>query len=140
MSEEFSVVSDLRPKLKQVNLKFKVVSKSDVREVSSRLDGSSHRVAEAVIGDETGVIKMTLWDDQIDLIDEGNTYVLKNGYVGFFKNTLRLNVGKYGSIEDSDEEISSINTENDISQKVYERRYNSGYRNRGYGSSGRSYY
>ncbi|MGQ4834632.1 MAG: single-stranded DNA-binding protein, partial [Candidatus Asgardarchaeia archaeon] len=91
------------------------------------------------VGDETGVIKMTLWDDQIDLIDEGNTYVLKNGYIGFFKNTLMLNVGKYGSIEDSDEEISGINTENDISQKVYERRFNSGYRSRGY-NSGRSYY
>ncbi|MGQ4833764.1 MAG: single-stranded DNA-binding protein [Candidatus Asgardarchaeia archaeon] len=141
MSEEFSVVSDLRPKLKQVNLKFKVVSKSDVREVSSRLDGSSHRVAEAVVGDETGVIKMTLWDDQIDLIDEGNTYVLKNGYVGFFKNTLRLNIGKYGSIEESDEEIQSVNLDNDLSNRVYERRYNNrGYnRNRGYGS-GRSYY
>ncbi len=140
MSEEFSVVSDLRPKLKQVNLKFKVVSKSDVREVSSRLDGSSHRVAEAVIGDETGVIKMTLWDDQIDLIDEGGTYVLKNGYVGFFKNTLRLNIGKYGSIEESDEEIQSVNLDNDLSSKVYERRYNRGGYNRNRGYSGRSYY
>ncbi|MCD6483689.1 MAG: single-stranded DNA-binding protein [Candidatus Odinarchaeota archaeon] len=131
MSEEFKVVSDLRPKLREVNLKFKVVSKTDEREVSSRLDGSTHRVSEAIVGDETGVVTMTLWDDQIDQITEDSTFVLKNGYVGFFKNTLRLNIGKYGSIETSEEEIGTVNTENDISSKVYERSYN----NRGYGRS-----
>jgi len=131
MSEEFKVVSDLRPKLREVNLKFKVVSKTDEREVSSRLDGSTHRVSEAIVGDETGVVTMTLWDDQIDQITEDSTFVLKNGYVGFFKNTLRLNIGKYGSIEASEEEIGTVNTENDISNKVYERSYN----NRGYGRS-----
>ena len=132
MSEEFKVVSDLKPKLREVNLKFKVVSKADEREVSSRLDGSTHRVSEAVVGDETGVVTMTLWDDQIDQLTEDSTFVLKNGYVGFFKNTLRLNIGKYGSIESSEEEIGTVNTENDISNKVYERRYNN---NRGYGRS-----
>mgnify|MGYP000026370763 CR=1 FL=1 len=139
---EFKVVSELRPKLRNVNLKFKVVSKADEREVNSRLDGSTHRVSEAVIGDETGVVTMTLWDDQIDQINEDNTYVLKNGYVGFFRNTLRLNIGKYGTIEESDEEIGTVNTENDISSKVYERRYNSnrGYGRSNYGSRGRGGY
>ena len=142
MSEEFKVVSELRPKLRNVNLKFKVVSKADEREVNSRLDGSTHRVSEAVIGDETGVVTMTLWDDQIDQLTEDNTYVLKNGYVGFFRNTLRLNIGKYGTIEESDEEIGTVNTENDISSKVYERRYNSnrGYGRSNYGNRGRSSY
>ncbi|MHA1860382.1 MAG: single-stranded DNA-binding protein [Candidatus Asgardarchaeia archaeon] len=129
----FSVISDLRPKLKQVNLKFKVVSKSDVREVNSRLDDTPHKVSEAVVGDETGVITMTLWDDQIDLLEEGKTYILKNGYIGFFKNTLRLNIGRYGSIENSDEEISDVNLDNDLSQKTYERRYGT----RSYGGRGR---
>ena len=128
----FSMISDLRPKLKQVNLKFKVVSKSDVREVNSRLDDTLHKVSEAVVGDETGVITMTLWDDQIDLLEEGKTYILKNGYIGFFKNTLRLNVGRYGSIENSDEEISDVNLDNDLSQKTYERRYGT----RSYGGRG----
>ena len=72
MSEEFKVVSDLRPKLREVNLKFKVVEKSEPREVTSQKDGSTHKVAEAVIGDETGNIKMTLWDDQIDMLEEGH--------------------------------------------------------------------
>ena len=85
MSEKFSVVSDLRPNAKSVNLKFKVVSKSEPREVTSRRDGSTHKVVEAVIGDETGIIKMTLWDDQIDMLEENKTYELSNGYVGFFQ-------------------------------------------------------
>ncbi|MCD6484793.1 MAG: single-stranded DNA-binding protein [Candidatus Odinarchaeota archaeon] len=136
MSEEFKVVSDLRPKLREVNLKFKVVEKSEPREVTSQKDGSTHKVAEAVIGDETGNIKMTLWDDQIDMLEEGKTYELQNGYVGFFRNTLRLNIGKYGSIKEIEEDISEVNMENDLSERVYRPRRSF---NRGYGTSQRGY-
>ncbi|MGQ4913854.1 MAG: hypothetical protein ACP6IU_03775 [Candidatus Asgardarchaeia archaeon] len=123
MSEKFSVVSDLRPNAKSVNLKFKVVSKSEPREVTSRRDGSTHKVVEAIIGDETGIIKMTLWDDQIDMIEENKTYELSNGYVGFFQNTLRLNIGRYGEVKESDEDISEVNMENNMSERVYQRRF-----------------
>lgn len=123
---EFSVISDLKPKAKQVNIRFKVISKAEVREVNSQYDGASHKVAEAVVGDGTGIITMTLWDDQIDQLEENKSYVLKNGYVGFFRNTLRLNIGKYGSIEESEEEVTEINNDNNLSERVYERRFGSG--------------
>jgi len=65
---------------------------------------------------------MTLWDDAIDLVEEGKTYELKNGYTSLFNNTIRLNVGRNGELVEKEEEIEP-NTENDVSQKVYEREF-----------------
>lgn len=136
MSTKFSVISDLRPNAKSVNLKFKVVKMNEPHEVTSRRDGSTHKVVEAIVGDETGIIKMTLWDSQIDQVEEEKTYELLNGYVSFFQNTLRLNIGRYGEIKESDEEISNVNMDNDLSEKVYQRQFN----RRRYDSRGRGGY
>ena len=58
-------VERLDPQSRQINVTVKVVSKSPVRETVSRSDGSAHRVADALVGDETGAIYLTLWDDNI---------------------------------------------------------------------------
>ena len=116
----FSVVSELEPRMKNLNLKVGCVEKNDVREVTSNSDGRTHRVTEALIGDETGSVLLTLWDDTIDKVIEGNSYILKNCYTSIFRGSLRLNLGRYGELEDSDEEISPINTENNLSDKEYD--------------------
>ena len=117
---EFSVVSDLGPRMRRMNLKVKCESLNELREVSSRNDGSTHKVTEALMGDETGSILLTLWDDTIDRVEIGKSYTIKNSYTSIFRGSLRLNLGKYGELEDSEEEISEINTENNLSEKVYQ--------------------
>ncbi len=97
----------------------KVVEKMDEREVTARATGRQHRVAEFLVGDETGVIILSLWDDNIDKIEVGKTYLLKNAYVNTFRNSMRISTGKYGSIEDSEAEVEA-NTENNVSEKFVE--------------------
>jgi ssDNA-binding replication factor A large subunit len=46
--------------MKRVNVEAKVVEKSAPREVLSRFSDTTHKVATAVIADETGTIKLTL--------------------------------------------------------------------------------
>jgi replication factor A1 len=46
-------VEELTPQSRRVNTTVKIVSINPVREVTSRRDGSSHRVAEALVADET---------------------------------------------------------------------------------------
>jgi len=120
--EEYMKVGDLSATSRNVNVKVKVVSIGEERTVSSRIDDRTHRVAEALVGDETGTILMTLWDDNIDLLreKEGSTILVKNGYIGVFRNSLRLNLGRYGSIEDSSEEITEVNEENNLSEQKIE--------------------
>ena len=113
-------IGELEPQSRSVNLTAKVVSKTPVREIVSRMDGSKHRVAEALVGDDTGSILMTLWDDNIDKVNDGEIIKIKNGYVSLFRGSMRLNTGRYGSFEPSDTAIEAVNTDNNMSEKQFE--------------------
>jgi replication factor A1 len=115
-------VSDLQPYSKQVNTTVKIVQKGEARETVSRQDGTTHRVLDALVGDETGAIYMTLWDENIDKVNEGDSVMVKNGYVRPFKGSMRLNIGRYGSLEPSETALGDVNTQNNLSDKVVEER------------------
>jgi replication factor A1 len=84
--------------MKNVSVEAKVVEKSEAREVLSRFKDETYRVATAVITDETGKIKLTLWNDQINQVNVDDTVKVENGYVTSFKGEIQLNVGKYGTL------------------------------------------
>jgi replication factor A1 len=124
-TEEFVKVEKLTPNSREVNTIVKVISKSEVRKVTGR-DYSARRVIDALVGDETGCVYLTLWDDNIDKVNEEATLRITNGYVNLFRGNMRLNIGKYGSFQLLEENpITEINTENNLSNKRYEqeRRY-----------------
>jgi replication factor A1 len=93
-----------------------------------------------LVGDETGCIYLTLWDDNILKINEESSLRITNGYVNLFRGNMRLNIGKYGSFELLEESpITEVNKENNLSDKRYEqerrfRRYGErrGYQRRRY--------
>ena len=95
---------------------------NEVREVVSKLDSTTHKVAEADVGDATGTILLTLWDDMIDKVETGKSYKITNGYTSLFKNSLRLNIGRYGQLEDSAEDVGEVKSDNNLSEKEFERR------------------
>jgi replication factor A1 len=134
-------VGDLTPESKAVNVTAKVVSKTEVREIPMGRDGSAHKVSDALIGDETGVVYLTLWDDNIEKVNEADTVRIENGYVTLFKGNIRLNIGKYGKLEPAKEPLAvEVNTENNVSSKTYEqerRPFRSGGRGFGGGGGGR---
>ncbi|MCK5402762.1 hypothetical protein KAI60_01490 [Candidatus Bathyarchaeota archaeon] len=121
--DEFKKVEELNPQSRAINIIVKVVSKSEIREVVTRRDGSNHRVCDATVGDDTGTIILTLWDDAIENINEEETISIKNGYISLFRGSMHLNIGRYGSFDKIEEEvISEVNTENNVSEKTYEQR------------------
>ena len=114
-------VGELTPQSRAVNVTAKVVSKSEIREIPMGRDGSAHKVCDALVGDETGVVYLTLWDDNITKVNEGDTIRVENGYVTLFKGNIRLNIGKYGKLEPAKEPLTvEVNTENNVSSKAYE--------------------
>ena len=133
MSSERVKIGSLTPRSRGVNIVAKVVEKPPEKTVSSQYDQSSHRLAEALIADETGAINLVLWDDNIDKVNEGDTIAVNNGYVKVFKGRMQLNIGKYGTLEVVEESIDEVNTSNNLSmQQYYERSSYSG-RGRGFG-------
>jgi len=122
-------VGELTPDSRAVNVVAKVVSKGEVRSITSGRDYTQHRVADVLVGDETGCVYMNLWDANIDKAKEGDVLKIKNGYVTLFRGSMRLNIGRYGSFEVVAEPvIEKVNTENNLSSKQYEqeRRFGGG--------------
>ncbi|TFG09263.1 single-stranded DNA-binding protein [Candidatus Thorarchaeota archaeon] len=136
-----ATIAQLEPRMKNVTIKFKVMEVGDAREVSSRKDGSTHRVADAIVGDESGIVRVPLWDATIDELEVGKTYTLTNGYTGLFKGNLQLNVGRYGELQEAEEAIDEINEEVDMSEEEHDdprrRNYGGGGRSGGYGGRDR---
>ncbi|MFW9963312.1 MAG: single-stranded DNA-binding protein [Candidatus Sifarchaeia archaeon] len=128
-------ISELKPRMKSVNISFKVVEKGEVREVTSRADGAQHRVCDTVVGDSTGLVTVPLWDASVDEVEIEKTYRLENGYTTLFQGHLRLNIGRYGTLKEAEEAIEDVNNEVDMSEQEHERRprYGGG---RGYGRGG----
>jgi ssDNA-binding replication factor A large subunit len=120
--EEFKVVSDLRPGLRGINVKVKCLSKNEEREVVSKNTGDALRVTEALVGDQSGSILLTLWNDDIDKIELEKVYQLNNTYTSVFKGSLRLNIGRDGTAAAITEAITEVNETNNLSDKIYEDR------------------
>ena len=118
-SDEYMKVSSLKPDLRNLNMKVKIVNIGASRTISPRRGGRDHLVAEALVGDETGVVILTLWDDQIKKFKAGDTVRIRNGYTTIFKGSLRLNTGKSGKMEKTEDEISEVNTRNNLSERSY---------------------
>jgi len=119
--EEFKVVEDLRPGQRGLNLKVRCDSKNEARDIVSRKTGENLRVTEALVGDETGSVLLTLWNEDIEKMEPDHVYKLSNAYTTVFKGSLRLNLGKYGTMEEIEEETpAEVNTENNLSNRVYE--------------------
>ncbi len=130
MDKVLTKVKDLTPESKQVNVLAKVVGLSEEREITSRF-GEARKLVEATVGDETGTVLLTLWNDQIGQVAKDETFLIDNGYVSLVRGHIRLNVGKYGSFAKAETPIETVNTALDVSAVEYERepRYRSG----GYG-------
>jgi replication factor A1 len=67
--------------------------------------GESAVVANALIGDKTGTIKLCLWDAQIRVISKGDTVHIKNARAFAFRGEKQLRLGRNGTISVEQEAI-----------------------------------
>jgi len=91
-------IKDLRNGMRRVSIEANVVEKGETRQVRSKYKDETYNVADAVVADESGSIKLTLWNEQIDQVDVGNKIKIENGYVTSWSGQLQLNVGKFGTM------------------------------------------
>ena len=90
-------VSDSRIGMKRVNLKAKVLEITKPTTVFTRY-GTYAKVANALVSDETGTIKLCLWNEQINLISVGDVLQIENAHVSLFRGERQLRVGKHGTL------------------------------------------
>ena len=115
-------VKDLKIRQGNVDIELDVVDIGEVREFEKF--GKSGRVATAIAKDETGDIKLTLWNEDIDRVKPGDKVKISNGYVSEWQGEPQLTTGKFGKLEvvgeskETKEEMTSpVDVEKD--KKVY---------------------
>jgi len=90
-------IKDLQPRQSNVDLAVEVTEKGEER--TFQKFGKEGRVATATVKDNTGEVKLTLWNESIDKVNVGDKLQLKNCYVNEFQGDMQLTTGKFGSIE-----------------------------------------
>ena len=90
-------IGEIRQGMRRVDTEGTVVEISEVRNVTLRT-GRPARVADAIIKDETGTIKLSLWNEDIDRVKVGDKVRIENGYTTTFRGEIQLNVGRYGTL------------------------------------------
>ncbi|KAG2681826.1 hypothetical protein I3843_11G162500 [Carya illinoinensis] len=119
---EFKKVDQLKPGTGGHTLTVKVLASNTVlakgRSVSQHLRQT--RIAECLVGDETGAIIFTARNEQVDLMQPGATIIIRNAKIDMFKGSMRLAVDKWGRVEVTEPANFTVKEDNNLSLIEYE--------------------
>lgn len=103
-------ISGITPSSANVKFIAKVMSVFPAKEFN-RNDGTVGRVANIMVADETGSIRLTLWDEKADLVKTGDIEIGQNyqvaGYVKEGYSGIEVNIGNNGVLFETDEKIEA---------------------------------
>ena len=105
-----STVDSLTMGQSDVNVRGIVLETESVR-TFDRDDGSEGRVANFLLGDETGRVRVTLWDERADRateLDPGTAVEVVDGYVRERDGDLELHVSEQGAVDEIEADVDFV--------------------------------
>lgn len=142
MSEEGNErkVLSLKEGENNVNVKVRVLEASEPKVIQTRKGPKT--ISEAIVGDETGRAKMTLWGKHAGTVKKGDVIEVTGAWTTQYRGDVQINVGYKGEIKKVSD--TDVVPEEEIPESVpkAENPYSyrkSGYGGRGYYRGGRSY-
>jgi len=90
-------VEELSPESDEVEITGEITELPTPRAVSTRY--GQKKITTVTFEDETGSIDLTLWEEEIDAIEEGATVHITGAYVREWADDIQLNIGRDGNIE-----------------------------------------
>lgn len=90
--------NEVRAEMRRIDLELKVVELEAPRAYVRR-DGKEGRVTTALAEDDSGKIKVSLWDADIDRVKVGDKIKITNGYARLFRDEVHVSSGIYGKLE-----------------------------------------
>jgi replication factor A1 len=92
------LVKELKPRMSVTEITLEIVSKGEPRSFASAQ--GQGMVCNAAAKDESGEeISLTLWNDQVKEVEEGQTVKITNGWTSEFQGQLQISTGKMGTLE-----------------------------------------
>ncbi|KAM0913677.1 hypothetical protein ACQ4PT_012022 [Festuca glaucescens] len=123
MESPLSKVEELRPCSQGYSLLLKVLSAKPVAVQPSRdrqRQQPQMRIAECIVGDDTGVVVFTARNDQVDLMKVGAIVELKNAKVDMYKGSMRLAVDRSGTVKAAESPASELKVKEDNNLSLIE--------------------
>ncbi|PKU65711.1 uncharacterized protein At4g28440 [Dendrobium catenatum] len=118
----FVKVDQLKPGTSGHTLTVKVLESKTVlqkgRAASAHLRQT--KIAECLVGDDTGTIIFKARNDQVDMMKPGATVIVRNAKIDMFKGSMRLAVDKWGRVEVTDPASFIVKEDNNLSLVEYE--------------------
>lgn len=113
-SDQELKIDNIVPEMRSVNLKARVTNILDPN-TFERDDGDEGKVQNIVLGDDTGTIRLTLWDDQTEIaeqVDEGDAVAIGGAYtVEDDRGNAELRLGDEAQVKMADEdEVPEVET------------------------------
>lgn len=96
MSSEERKIADLREGLDGVTVRVRVIEASDPKVIQTRK--GPRVISEAIVGDDSGKIKLTLWGKQAGQLQSGDAVEVKGAWTTSYRGEVQLNVGSKGEI------------------------------------------
>lgn len=90
-------ISELTPRQGNVNVEGVISEVGEARTFNKF--GKPLVVSNAILKDDSGSVKLTLWNDDASRYKVGDKIKIANGYVGEFQGEKQLTSGKFGKIE-----------------------------------------
>ena len=90
-------ISELNPGQGNVDVEGTIIEIGEPRTFNKF--GRELKVANAILKDDSGTIKLSLWNDDAEKYKEGDKIKITNGYVNEFQGEKQLTSGKFGQIE-----------------------------------------
>ena len=90
-------ISDIQARQGKIDVEAEVVSKEEPKEFE-KFDNKG-KVCGCIIKDNSGEIKLTLWNDDVEKVKVGNKVKITNGYCNEFQGEKQLTAGKFGKLE-----------------------------------------
>jgi len=88
-------VNELKDKTPVDEITLKIVSKEEAREVK----GGALKVCNCTGEDDTGKVTVTLWNDDIEKVKEGDTIKITKGWSQIYQDNMQVSPGRMGSLE-----------------------------------------
>jgi len=90
-------IKDLKPGMKNINLRAEVIEIPKPYAIYTKY-GTGAVVSNALISDETGKARLTLWSQQIKMVSEGAVVKIENARAVRYRCELQLRLGRRGNI------------------------------------------
>lgn len=92
-----SAISDLHVGMRRINLTARVLNICEPHSIITRF-GNPGVLADSLIGDSSGTMKLVLWGEQIGSVSVGDTVQIINARVLSFRGEKQLQVGRSGAL------------------------------------------